>query len=152
MNIGVHVSFQIAVFIFFGYIPRSGIAGSNGSSIFSVLRNLHTIFHCGCINLHSHQQWVHEGSLFSTSSSIFVICGLFDNSHSDRCEVIPHCDLNCISLMISIIEHLFMCLLAICMSLGKYLFRSSAHFLIGFFAFLILSCMTCLYILDINPY
>ena len=92
MNIGVHVSFQISVFIFSRYISKRGTAGSYDSSTFNFLGTA-ILFAIVTVPIYIPTNSV-QGFPFYTSSPTSVICSLFDGSHSDRCEVVPHFDLH----------------------------------------------------------
>ena len=135
MNNGIHESFSILASS--RYMPWKGIAGSYGGFISSFLRNLHTIFYSVFICLRFHQKCksvpISPHPLQHLLLVDFLTMAILTVLRLYLTEV-----LNCISLIMSDVEHLFMCLWPICMSsLEKEdcLFRSFSHILIGLFVF-----------------
>jgi hypothetical protein len=114
----------------FGFIPRCGIAGSYGRSMFRFLGNLHIVFQSGCTSLHSYQQCTrapfspHPHHLLLM---MFLVTAILTGMRCNLSVV-----LICISFMAKDGEHFFMCVLAIWISsFEKGLFSSLAHFFIG---------------------
>ena len=142
--------------VFSRYMPSSGIAGSFGSSVFSFSFIFKEPLYCSPRWLYQFAlpPTVQEGSLFSTPSEAFIVCRLFDGGHSDQCELIHFCGFNLhfspkqrhqTSFQVTI-GHLFV----FCGEVSVLIFCPVFDLVVCLFV-LILSCMSCLYILEINP-
>lgn len=78
---------------------------------------------------------MYKGSSLSPVSPALATILLFDYNYPCECEVVPHCDFDLHFLMTNDLEQVFMCLLTICVSLGKSLFKYFAHIKLGYLFF-----------------
>lgn len=127
VNTEVQISLQDPAFDSLGSVPRIGIAGSHGSSVFLFLRNHHTVFHSSSTILYSHKD---KKVPFSppprqhSLSLVFLVIAIL---------TYVRCYLLVLIYIFLIIEHCVICLLTICLLLEKSLFKFFAYFLIRFF-------------------
>jgi hypothetical protein len=149
MNIVEHVSL-LYVGVSSGYMPRSGIGRSSGSTMSNFLRKHQTDFQSGFTSLQFHQQWRSvplspHPLQHLLPPEVLILAILIGVRWNLRVVLI------CISLMTEDTEHFFRCLLAICaFSVENSLFSSVPHFLIGSFCSLESNFLSSLYILNIN--
>jgi hypothetical protein len=132
-------------------MPRSGIAGSSGSTMCNFLRNCQTDFQSGCTILRSHQHWRSvplspHPSQHLLSPEFLILAILTGVRWNLRVVLI------CISLMTKDAKHFFRCFSAILYSSVEIsLFSTVPHFLIGLFGSLESNFLNSLYILDLSP-
>ena len=105
VNIGVHTSFQTMVFS--RYMPKSGISGSYGNSVFS-FQETSILFSIVAVPICIPTNSSRRGPISPHPSQHLLFVDFFDDGHSDWCEVIPHFSFDFHFSRISDVEHVYM--------------------------------------------
>ena len=140
---------SLSILVSSGYMPRSGIDG-HMVVLFLVFKGISILSSTVAVSIYIPTNSA-RGLPFSTPSPAFIVCRLFDNGHSDWCEVISHCSFDlhfsnnewCWASFHVFVSHLYVFFGEMCVWVFFPFF--------DWVVFLVLSCMSCLYILEINP-